>query len=233
MTHQTQQKSGCLASLFGIFAGKSSSPDEAEPAIKQFPYRVRDDFLSADEKSFYHVLASVVGPRAVICPKVGLWDIFFVARSNEHRGAKQHIDRKHVDFLLCRLGDMQPILAIELDDSSHQKPARQQRDTEVDAVFAEANLPLLHISDKRGYDTRQLASVLAPYLNGVRSEQATVPQGTTSNTSQANQTGTPLCPKCGTPMVVRVAKQGSNTGGKFYGCPNYPKCQGKLPFEQR
>jgi ssDNA-binding Zn-finger/Zn-ribbon topoisomerase 1 len=35
----------------------------------------------------------------------------------------------------------------------------------------------------------------------------------------------PLCPKCGIPMVVRIATQGENKGNQFYGCSNYPKCR--------
>ncbi len=33
-----------------------------------------------------------------------------------------------------------------------------------------------------------------------------------------------ICPKCGSPLVERTAKQGANAGRKFLGCGNYPKC---------
>lgn len=36
---------------------------------------------------------------------------------------------------------------------------------------------------------------------------------------------TNLCPKCGSELVLRVAKQGTNKGNEFYGCSNYPKCR--------
>ncbi len=36
---------------------------------------------------------------------------------------------------------------------------------------------------------------------------------------------TNLCPKCGSEMLLRVAKQGANRGNEFYGCSNYPKCR--------
>jgi len=36
---------------------------------------------------------------------------------------------------------------------------------------------------------------------------------------------TNLCPKCGSELVLRVAKQGANKGNEFYGCSNYPKCR--------
>lgn len=39
----------------------------------------------------------------------------------------------------------------------------------------------------------------------------------------------PLCPKCGIPMVLRVASKGAHRGEPFYGCPNYPRCREALP----
>lgn len=33
------------------------------------------------------------------------------------------------------------------------------------------------------------------------------------------------CPKCGSKLVLRVAKQGVNKGNEFYGCSSYPKCR--------
>ncbi len=38
-----------------------------------------------------------------------------------------------------------------------------------------------------------------------------------------------LCPKCGSPMIVRTAKKGSNTGNKFWGCSKYPACKSIRP----
>ena len=32
------------------------------------------------------------------------------------------------------------------------------------------------------------------------------------------------CPKCGSELVIRVAKKGENVGKKFYGCSKFPKC---------
>jgi hypothetical protein len=33
------------------------------------------------------------------------------------------------------------------------------------------------------------------------------------------------CPKCGSPMVLRTARQGTNAGKQFRGCSAYPKCR--------
>ena len=36
----------------------------------------------------------------------------------------------------------------------------------------------------------------------------------------------PACPKCGSQMILRTAKQGPNAGNEFWGCSTYPKCHG-------
>jgi restriction system protein len=36
----------------------------------------------------------------------------------------------------------------------------------------------------------------------------------------------PTCPRCGSVMVARTARRGSNAGEQFWGCPDYPKCKG-------
>jgi restriction system protein len=39
----------------------------------------------------------------------------------------------------------------------------------------------------------------------------------------------PVCPRCGSEMVIRQARQGANTGKSFWGCPKYPSCRGTRP----
>jgi ribosomal protein L37AE/L43A len=40
-----------------------------------------------------------------------------------------------------------------------------------------------------------------------------------------------LCPKCGSPLVVRIAKKGPNAGNEFWGCSDFPKCRYTAPME--
>jgi len=36
----------------------------------------------------------------------------------------------------------------------------------------------------------------------------------------------PICPRCGSPMIKRVARKGANAGKSFWGCRSYPQCKG-------
>ena len=36
----------------------------------------------------------------------------------------------------------------------------------------------------------------------------------------------PLCPKCGSSMILRTARKGRNKGSTFFGCSKFPTCRG-------
>ena len=205
---------GCLAAILRLIGITLGGPQEVGLDL---PYRQRDDFLSAAELSFYRVLATALGNRVVVCPKVNLADVFFVVRPNENQSYRNKIDRKHVDFLLCDPGTMKPQCGLELDDSSHARRDRQDRDEFVDDVFEVAGLPLVRVPAQSAYSPAGLLALIEPHLSGgpvVRSLPPAV-----------QLSGSPICPKCGVPMVERVAKKGQNAGQTFFGCPNYPKCR--------
>ena len=200
--------------------------DEQTQAAIEYPYFVRDDFLSAAEHSFYLVLKTTVADRALICAKVALGDLFFAKSSDpsKHRTYTNKIDRKHVDFLICDPLTVRPMVGIELDDKSHQRKDRVERDEFVEQVFSAAKLPLLRIPVRQAYSVSELAGLLQPYLAEKVAIQAVM------NTAKASSS-TPLCPKCEREMVLRTSKSAANQGEKFWGCSNYPQCRGILKFE--
>ena len=208
---------GCLTALLSLF-GVMPKPGAAAPG--PLPYSLRDDFLSPAEFSFYRVLLTVVRTQLTVCPKVNLADVFFVSQSSERQSYHNRIDRKHVDFLLCDPKSMRPRCGVELDDASHGKTSRQERDRFVDEVFQAAGLPLLRVTAQSAYNPAALLDVLKLRLSGSKAAVPPVPPG-------PNQSSI-MCPKCGVPMVQRVAKKGDRAGLSFYGCPNYPKCRETL-----
>lgn len=201
-----------------------SESDGKQAGKLEYPYHLRDDFLSRAELSFYLVLKQAVSDKALICTKVDLGDLFYVKSNDpsEHRTYTNKIDRKHVDYLLCDLKTVRPLVGIELDDKSHQKSDRQARDDFVEKVFIAAKLPLLRIRVQRSYSLSGLETLLRQYIG---LDQLEAPNQLVITEKERT---TPLCPKCGTEMVLRTAKTGSNQGGQFWGCPDYPRCRGVL-----
>ena len=43
---------------------------------------------------------------------------------------------------------------------------------------------------------------------------------------KAIEAGAPLCPKCGKPMLRRIIQRGTRQGLQFWGCSDYPACNG-------
>ena len=46
--------------------------------------------------------------------------------------------------------------------------------------------------------------------------------------NEFEETEIPFCPKCGSKMALRTARNGPHAGSKFWGCSKYPKCKGLL-----
>ncbi|MCM1037198.1 MAG: four helix bundle suffix domain-containing protein [Bacteroides sp.] len=44
----------------------------------------------------------------------------------------------------------------------------------------------------------------------------------------AAESGAPRCPRCGGPMRQRMVKRGARQGTNFWGCINYPQCDGLI-----
>lgn len=228
----TTENPGCLGFLFRLFGGKPEEPQPGEPKeALTFPYRLRDDFLSPAEASFCRVLLTALKGEALVCPKVGLSDVFFVTRPHENRAAINRIAQKHVDFLVCDPATLRPLFGIELDDASHARADRQARDELVERVFEAASLPLLRVPVQRAYTLPELSAQVEPLLKGAVTPLADVrarmvePQTVTSGMDAV-----PLCPKCDVPMVLRTSSRGDQAGQQFYGCPNYPKCRETVPL---
>ena len=209
---------GCLTSIFP-FLKVFIKEDEVN---QELPYAKRDDFLSDSELSFYKVIRQAIDERIVICPKVGLKDIFFVKTGDRSNRTtyRNKIDRKHIDFLLCEVETMKPICGIELDDSSHQREDRKHRDRFVNKVFEVSGIQLIRFKNKKSYTLNEIRQQLNDVLNVESNNTDSIAKDT-----KQEKIGTPNCPKCNIPMIKRVVKKGNNKGREFWGCSNYPKCR--------
>lgn len=215
------ERPGCLSWIQGLFGRSASTSAPSTTRKETYHYRLRDDFLSHAELSFFRVLQTAAPANTVILAKVNLADLFYVPYSASTPQAQRNkIDRKHVDFLLCDAATLKPLAGIELDDSSHQRHDRIERDHFMGDVFRIANLPLLRFPARQGYALNEVAAQLQQVA---RQAGSVAEPATASNVRAANKA--PTCPKCGSVMVIRTARKGARAGQQFYACPNYPNCQ--------
>jgi len=124
------------------------------PARQKTPYRLKPNVLTQHELKLYTDLLPVThGTNLIILPKIRIAD--FICCPNGTRNYYSwfnKISAKHVDFLICDKM-FRPLLAIELDDRSHDRSAGIERDRFVDAVYSDAGLAVLHL---RGYEKEML-----------------------------------------------------------------------------
>jgi hypothetical protein len=127
------------------------------------PFFRRKYILSKAERRFHKVLREVVAPNPVLV-KIRLADL--VDADKRHPLWLPNFRRicsKQIDFLVCDAA-LSPVIAVELDDSSHQRDDRRARDRDVDRIFELASLPILHIRVQTEYSASEIEAQLLAKL---------------------------------------------------------------------
>lgn len=143
-----------------------------------FPYQSREHLVSPAERSFLGLLDQVLsGEHYRVFAKVRLADVVQVDKGLG-RAAWQRafnaIGSKHVDFVICRSEDMAFMGAIELDDASHGRGKRKERDGVVDKILEAAGIPLIRIPAAASYAPNDLKNLLSEEM-GLIADNFAVP----------------------------------------------------------
>ncbi len=101
-----------------------------------FPYELNETILTERERSFYRILKPIADKLELqICPKVRVADIVSIKKgTKDWQKWFNKIRSKHVDFLLCDY-DMNIVLMVELDDSSHNSERAKKNDEFKNRLF--------------------------------------------------------------------------------------------------
>ncbi len=134
----------------------------------RLPYQKKWYLLSQSERSFYQSLREAAGEGLLVFAKVRLLDLLWLP---ENAGRRQHymnrVMSKHVDFVLCDRQTIAPILVVELDDSSHRRAERQERDRFVDEVLHTAGLPILRVPVRHSFVSNELRVLIQKTIGHV------------------------------------------------------------------
>jgi hypothetical protein len=108
----------------------------------EYAYRLKEYLITQPERDCFDILKQILGPEYLVFPQIHL-DALMRPTSNGRDGiyAWRHINQKSVDFVVCDL-QLRPLLAIELDDWSHERADRVDRDRIVETIFRDVHLPL-------------------------------------------------------------------------------------------
>ncbi len=112
----------------------------------KYPYE-RRDLLTSNELEFYRILAPIVCQHGwQLLMKMRLADVMAVRKGTEdYMSYFNKIKAKHTDFVFCDPYTLEILAGLELDDPSHERPERIERDEFVDNAYAAAGIPLIHV----------------------------------------------------------------------------------------
>lgn len=121
------------------------------------PYTRKDYLLTPGEAAFFRQLLVALQGRFLPAVKVRVADLISVRKGTENwQSHFNRISSKHVDFVLLEPQSLRPLLAIELDDKSHDAANRRERDAFVNEALAAAQMPFLRIKAARTYSPADL-----------------------------------------------------------------------------
>ena len=122
-------------------------------------FESRNALMSPGELKFFRALEAAVGSHFRVFSKVRLADVVQVKRGTtggRWQSAHNVIQSKHVDFVVCDPGTLEFRLVVELDDKSHERRDRVERDQTVDEILAQASIPVLHYPARAAYSVEEI-----------------------------------------------------------------------------
>lgn len=120
-------------------------PKTGRPPIPSAPpppmYRKRVSVMNKSEQAFFFELQKQLPPSYHIFPNMRIADFIDAVDGKGFYNRRNKILPKHVDFLICDTY-FKPLIAIEVNGSSHRRADRIERDELVRKIFEDAKLPL-------------------------------------------------------------------------------------------
>ena len=99
--------------------------------------------LTDVEQVLYHRLVEAL-PELIVLAQVPLSGIVGIRKNKRWRAQFNAIDRKSVDYVVCRK-DFSVVAVIELDDSTHERADRQKSDEVKNAALKKVGIEILRL----------------------------------------------------------------------------------------
>ena len=141
-----------------LAALKGLSEREEEKEQPKYQYKKRNYFLTRAEHECFNSIVEAAGTDYYVFAQVHLPTLLDNKVVGQNwRGAFRHISEKSVDFVVCDRKYLSPKLAVELDDKTHERADRQERDKEVERILQDAGVPLLRLENHGSFNSNELA----------------------------------------------------------------------------
>ena len=121
----------------------------------------RDYLMSPAELRFYKQLRIAADKHFWVHAQVRVEDVIEARKETKERSrVREYVKSSHFDFVVTT-NESKIVCAIELDDSSHDRPDRQRADKIKNELAAAVGLKLLRFESGRDYSPDVIASQIA------------------------------------------------------------------------
>lgn len=126
-------------------------PEEQQQPNEQYqqilPYRLNMSVLTPSEGAVYDILNIFCQKhKLILLSKIRIADFVITDTRTNYYKWFNRISAKHVDYLICDYRTYAPLLAIELDDYTHNWQKRKERDDFINQVYYSIRLPIIHLT---------------------------------------------------------------------------------------
>ncbi len=133
-------------------------------ALTRPPFKLRKSIMSFRERGYARAIAVRMPSGFVMCPQVRL-DALLTPTSpkgrpiDDWRNWRRRVRLRAVDFVICRMHDWSPVVALEVE-ARERSASAQTRDKMIDEALHEVGLALIRCSGEPEHDW----AMIEPYL---------------------------------------------------------------------
>jgi very-short-patch-repair endonuclease len=114
-----------------------------------------------NEQEFFEKLQSIF-PNNYIAIQVAMSAIITSEKFKDRSQFRSY----YLDYVICDKKGREPLLVIELDDSSHKNEKNAERDKRKNGVLQDAQIPLIRFQARNSYSTNSLQEEILPIFRG-------------------------------------------------------------------
>ena len=156
-----------IAALFGLAGAamlkRESERDDVDIPDKERPlptkYAKKDCLMTPPEQALMQVLEGLFGARFRILPQIALISLVDKLNYTSYRNELFRV----VDFVVVS-PDFVPLVVVELNDKSHLRADRRERDAKVAEILQKASLPLVVLTPENASDVAFVKRAVGRYL---------------------------------------------------------------------
>lgn len=124
---------------------KNLNPQE-EYGRPSYKYSAKKYIMTSAEADCFERLERICGEKYYIFPQIQLSSLLnHKIKGQNWRAALSRIQRKTVDFVLVERATMRTAYAVELDDRTHDRADRVNRDSFVNQALNSSGIPLVRL----------------------------------------------------------------------------------------